>query len=138
MNFHATAALAHSPFSRVFALIGHPRAVMVQAPTVIFAFSVLSLLLAVAGGLFVFFDWNAARRREYLYLYFTEEKPGYDYFAAARRRRTQYNRLLFAFGTLGLRQFLSVILAASVSQPADWDAWLTWWSDGIVTNRRRS
>jgi sigma-B regulation protein RsbU (phosphoserine phosphatase) len=105
---------------------------MVQAPTVIFAFSVLNLLLTGAGFLFAYFDWNAARRREYLYLYFTEEKPSYDYFAAARRRRIQYTRLLFALGVLGLRQFLSVILSASVSQPGDWVAWMNWWETGEV------
>jgi hypothetical protein len=110
---------------------------MVSAPTVIFAFSVLNLLLTGAGFLFVYFDWNAARRREYLYLYFTEEKPSYDYFAAARRRRIQYTRLLFALGVLGARQFLSVILAASVSQPDDWDAWITWWNTGAITQNVR-
>ncbi len=105
---------------------------MVQAPTVIFAFSVLNLLLTGAGFLFVYFDWNASRRREYLYLYFTEEKPSHDYFAAARRRRIQYTRLLFALGVLGARQFLSVILSASVSQPDDWASWLNWWDSGII------
>ncbi len=111
---------------------------MIQAPTVIFAFSVLNLLLALAGFLFVYFDWNAARRREFLYLYFnTEEKPSFEYFAAARRRRTQYTRLLFAFGVLGLRQFLSVILAASVSQPDDWNLWISWWDTGIVSDNIR-
>lgn len=105
---------------------------MVQAPTVIFAFSVLNLLLTGAGFLFAYFDWNAARRREYLYLYFTEEKPSYDYFAAARRRRIQYTRLLFALAILSLRQFLSVILSASVSQPGDWVAWMNWWESGHV------
>ncbi|PQV64435.1 Serine phosphatase RsbU, regulator of sigma subunit [Abditibacterium utsteinense] len=105
---------------------------MVQAPTVIFAFSVLNLLLTSAGLLFVYFDWNAARRREYLYLYFSEERPSHEYFAAARRRRIQYTRLLCALGVLGLRQFLSIILAASVFQPDDWDSWLRWWNNGAV------
>jgi sigma-B regulation protein RsbU (phosphoserine phosphatase) len=110
---------------------------MVQAPTVIFAFSVLNLMLMGAGLLFSYFDWNAARRREYLYLYFTEEKPSYDYFAAARRRRIQYTRLLFALAVLGLRQFLSVILAASVSQPDDWQRWMDWWDGGRITQNIR-
>lgn len=110
---------------------------MVSTPTVIFALSVLNLLLTGAGFLFVYFDWNAARRREYLYLYFTEEKPSYDYFAAARRRRIQYTRMLLAVGILGCRQFLSVILAASVSQPNDWNAWLHWWNSGTVSQNVR-
>lgn len=111
---------------------------MVSTPTVIFALSVLNLLLTSAGFLFAYFDWNAARRREYLYLYFNlEEKPSHEYFAAARRRRSQYSRLLFALGILGLRQFLSVILAASVSQPGDWTSWLNWWQTGASTESVR-
>ena len=110
---------------------------MTQTPTVVFAFSVLNLLLTGAGFLFAYFDWNAARRREYLYLYFTEEKPSYDYFAAARRRRIQYTRFLFALGILWFRQLLSVILAASVFQPEDWQAWLDWWNTGQVAESVR-
>lgn len=105
---------------------------MIQAPTVFFALSVLNLLLVGAGLLFVFFDWNAARRREFLYLYFAEEKPSHQFFAVARRRRIQYMRLLFALGILGFRQFLAVILAASVSQPKDWSSWIAWWQNGVL------
>ena len=105
---------------------------MIATPTVVFALSVLNLLLCAGGLLFVYFDWNAARRREYLYLYFTEEKPSYDYFAAARRRRIQFTRLLMAFGVLLLRQFLSVIATASVFQSDAWNAWQDWWSLGTV------
>ena len=104
---------------------------MIATPTVVFALSVLNLLLCAGGLLFVYFDWNAARRREYLYLYFTEEKPSYDYFAAARRRRTQYTRLLMAFGVLTIRQFLSLIVTASVFQGGAWDSWMSWWSSGV-------
>ena len=103
---------------------------MIATPTVVFALSVLNLLLCAGGLLFVYFDWNAARRREYLYLYFTEEKPSYDYFAAARRRRIQYTRLLMAFGVLTIRQFLSLIVTASVFQGGAWDNWMAWWSSG--------
>ncbi len=105
---------------------------MIATPTVVFALSVLNLLLCAGGLLFVYFDWNAARRREYLYLYFTEEKPSYDYFAAARRRRIQYTRLLMAFGVLMLRQFLSVMATASVFQSEAWDTWQEWWSSGVA------
>ena len=103
---------------------------MIATPTVVFALSVLNLLLCAGGLLFVYFDWNAARRREYLYLYFTEEKPSYDYFAAARRRRIQYTRLLMAFGVLTIRQFLSLIVTASVFQGGAWDNWMGWWATG--------
>lgn len=106
---------------------------MSQTPTVVFALSVINLLLTAAGLLFVYFDWNASRRREYLYLYFTEEKPSYDYFAAARRRRIQYTRLLVAFGVLSIRQFLALVLAASVSQVEVWGAYLTWWRGGPLS-----
>ncbi len=105
---------------------------MIATPTVVFALSVLNLLLCAGGLLFVYFDWNAARRREYLYLYFTEEKPSYDYFAAARRRRVQYTRLLMAFGFLAIHQFLSLIVTASVFQGAAWETWMKWWADGTA------
>ena len=105
---------------------------MIATPTVVFALSVLNLLLCAGGLLFVYFDWSAARRREYLYLYFVEGKPSYDYFAAARRRRIQYTRLLMTFGVLMLRQFLSVIVSASVFQEATWENWMTWWSSGAT------
>ena len=105
---------------------------MIATPTVVFALSVLNLLLCAGGLLFVYFDWTAARRREYLYLYFELEKPTYDYFAAARRRRIQYTRLLMAFGVLLLRQFLSVVVTASVFQDAVWNQWLHWWISGTA------
>ena len=103
---------------------------MIATPTVVFALSVLNLLLCAGGLLFVYFDWNAARRREYLYLYFDQEKPAYEYFAAARRRRIQYTRLLMAFGLLTIREFLSLIVTASVFQGGTWDSWLNWWATG--------
>ena len=105
---------------------------MIATPTVVFALSVLNQLLCAGGLLFVCFVWNAARRREYLYLYFTEEKPSYDYFAAARRRRIQYTRLLMAFGILTVHQFLSLMVTASVFQSGAWDNWMSWWSSGEV------
>lgn len=105
---------------------------MIATPTVVFALSVLNLLLCAGGLLFVYFDWNVAQRREYLYLYFTEDKPSYDYFAAARRRRIQYTRLLVAFGLLLIRQFLSVIVTASVFRGSVWNDWMEWWRLGEV------
>ncbi len=88
-----------------------------------FALSVLNLLFCTGGLLFVFFEWNAARRREYLYLFFNEERPGQEYFSAARRHRIQYTRLLWAFGTLCVRHFLAVFSAASLASPEGWNAW---------------
>ena len=103
---------------------------MIAIGTVVFALSLINLLICAGGLLFVYFDWNAARRREYLYLYFNEEKPSYDYFAAARRRRVQYTRLLMAVGVLTLREFLNVIVTASVFQGAAWQQWVLWWING--------
>lgn len=103
---------------------------MSQTPKIVFALSVMNLLLCAAGLLFAYFDWNAARRREYLYLYFTEEKPGYDYFSAARRRRIQYTRLVVAFGILSLRNFLALMAVASVSQTSVWADYVNWFRDG--------
>lgn len=100
---------------------------MSQVSYIAMALGVLSLLLAASGFLLTFFDWSAARRREFLYLYFTEEKPGFNYFAAARRRRAQYTRLLGAFFVLFLREFLAAVQYASVSKPADWKEWVSWW-----------
>jgi len=91
------------------------------------AFSIFKLLLTAAGLLLVFFDWSAARRREFLYIYFNEEKPGFNYFAAARRRRAQYTLLLIAFSILFVGDFFSAIMYAAVSPVREWTAWLGWW-----------
>jgi hypothetical protein len=103
------------------------RDAMSQVSYLAMALGVLNLLLVASGFLLVYFDWSAARRREFLYLYFTEEKPGFNYFAAARRRRAQYTRLLAAFFALFLREFLVAVQYASVSKPQDWAAWVQWW-----------
>lgn len=100
---------------------------MSQVSYLAMALGVLNLLLVAAGLLLVYFDWSAARRREFLYLFFTEEKPGFNYFAAARRRRAQYTRLLAAFSILFCRDFLVAVQYASVSKPDDWNAWVKWW-----------
>ncbi len=89
--------------------------------------SILNLLMVVAGLLLVYFDWSAARRRELLYLVFTEEKPGQSYFSSARRRRALYTRLLLAFGLLTLHHFLETNLFAVISEPSLYDAYLDWW-----------
>ena len=71
--------------------------IMVQVSTFLISTGIFNVLLVSAGLLMTYFDWSAARRREFLYLYFSEDKPGVNYFAAARRRRAQYTRLLTAF-----------------------------------------
>jgi len=105
------------------------RLVMVSTSTVVFALSVFNLLFCTGGLLFVFFEWNAARRREYLYLAFNEERPGQEYFSAARRHRIQYTRLLWAFGTLCVRHFLALFSAASLSSSVTLDLW---WGGGSM------
>ena len=89
--------------------------------------SILNLLVVVAGLLLVYFDWSAARRRELLYLVFTEEKPGQNYFSSARRRRALYTRLLLAFSLLTLHHFLETNLFAVISEPNLYGAYLAWW-----------
>ena len=95
--------------------------------------SILNLILVVAGLLLVYFDWSAARRRELLYLVFTEEKPGQNYFASARRRRALYTRLLLAFIVLALHQFFETNLFAVISEPNLYGTYLEWWRGGGAT-----
>ncbi len=97
-----------------------------SASTVAYALSVFNLLLCSSGLIFVFFEWNAARRREYLYLYFGDERPGQEYFIAARRHRVQYTRLLWAFSALCLRHFLAMFLATHVAEADVWTTWQDW------------
>lgn len=94
--------------------------------------SIFSLLLVVVGLLLVYFDWSAARRREMLYLVFTEEKPGQNYFSSARRRRALYTRLLLAFIVLTLHQFLEANLFGVISEPSLYGAYLDWWRTGTA------
>lgn len=100
---------------------------MSQVSYLAMALGVLNLLLVASGLLLAYFDWSAARRREFLYLFFTEERPGFNYFAAARRRRAQFTRLIIAFFILFLREFLVALQFSSVSRPNDWKAWVVWW-----------
>lgn len=76
---------------------------------------ILNLLLVTSGLLMTYFDWSAARRREFLYLYFAEDKPGVNYFSAARRRRAQYTRLLVAFIILFIAEFVSSYVLVAIS-----------------------
>ncbi len=84
----------------------------------------LNLLLVAAGLLLTYFDWSAARRREFLYLYFAEDKPGVNYFAAARRRRAQYTRLLTAFFLLVVGEFLIANLFIGVHDTEPVQRWV--------------
>lgn len=100
---------------------------MSQVSYLAMALGVLNLVLVAAGLLLAYFDWSAARRREFLYLYFTEERPGFSYFTAARRRRAQFSRFIIAFSVLFLSEFFVAVQYAAVSQPRDWDVWVNWW-----------
>jgi sigma-B regulation protein RsbU (phosphoserine phosphatase) len=70
---------------------------MNQSSVLVMALGVVNLLLVTAGSLLVYFDWDAARRREFLYLFFNDERPGANFFYAAKRRRVQFSRFLPAF-----------------------------------------
>jgi sigma-B regulation protein RsbU (phosphoserine phosphatase) len=100
---------------------------MSQVSYLAMALGVLNLLLVASALLLVCFDWSAARRREFLYLFFTEERPGFSYFAAARRRRAQYSRFIVALFILFMREFLAAVQYAAVSKPGDWANWVRWW-----------
>ena len=88
--------------------------IMVQASTFLISTGIFNVLLVSAGLLMTYFDWSAARRREFLYLYFAEDKPGVNYFAGARRRRAQYTRLFFAFGLLFIIEFASAQMLLTI------------------------
>ena len=107
---------------------------MSQVSYLAMALGVLNLLLVASGLLLAYFDWSAARRREFLYLFFTEERPGFNYFAAARRRRAQFTRLIVAFFILFVREFLVALQFSSVSRPNDWKAWVSWWGSNWWQN----
>lgn len=98
---------------------------MVQASTFLISTGIINLLMVSAGLLMTYFDWSAARRREFLYLYFAEDKPGVNYFAAARRRRAQYTRLLVAFVLLFAVEFACAQMLVTIG---DVDRVRTWTS----------
>src|SRR4028119_1795153 len=81
----------------------------------IVSIAILNLLLAASGLLLTYFDWSAARRREFLYLFFAEDRPGVSYFAAARQRRSQYTRLLIGFVIVFVAEFLIANLFVSMN-----------------------
>src|SRR5688572_2559372 len=90
-----------------------PSILSTESPDVVsnvtLALAVLNLLLVVVGVLLAYFDWGAARRREILYLSFTEERPGSSYWDTARRRRGQYSHLLIAFLILVIPRFVLAV-----------------------------
>ena len=90
-----------------------PASISPELPDVVsnitLALAVLNLLLVVVGVLLAYFDWGAARRRELLYLSFTEERPGSNYWDTARRRRGQYSHLLLAFIILIVPRFVPAV-----------------------------
>ena len=106
---------------------------MTRPLSALVSLGILSLLLVTAGLLFIYFDWSAARRREFLYIYFAEDKPGAGYFSAARRRRAQYTRLLLAFGALFVAELLTINLYLSSASPLRLQMWVQcWWMMGLA------
>ncbi len=101
--------------------------VMAQFSSLLVSLGLLDLLFASAGLLLTYFDWSAARRREFLYLYLSEDKPGAGYFSMARRRRAQYTRLLVAFFVLFFAEFLTVNLFFSSRDAAKLEVWVGCW-----------
>jgi sigma-B regulation protein RsbU (phosphoserine phosphatase) len=97
---------------------------MAQSSSFLVSSGMINVLLVSAGLLMTLFDWSAARRREFLYLYFAEDKPGVNYFAAARRRRAQYTRLLVAFGILFCTEFIAAQLLITMSDVDQIRMWL--------------
>ena len=100
---------------------------MTQFPSVLVSLGLFNLLLVSAGLLLTYFDWSAARRREFLYLYLAEDKPGVGYFSMARRRRAQYTRLVVAFLVLFLAEFLTASLFFSSRDPVALQTWVRCW-----------
>jgi sigma-B regulation protein RsbU (phosphoserine phosphatase) len=97
---------------------------MTQISYTMVSLGIFNLLLVAAGLLLTYFDWSAARRREFLYLYFSEDKPGASYFAAARRRRAQYTRLLVAFVILFCAEFTALLFLVTDSNSASLSMWM--------------
>ncbi|HEX8234500.1 MAG TPA: GAF domain-containing SpoIIE family protein phosphatase [Abditibacteriaceae bacterium] len=97
---------------------------MAQISYLMVSLGIFNLLLVAAGLLLTYFDWSAARRREFLYLYFSEDKPGASYFAAARRRRAQYTRLLVAFIILFCAEFAALLFLVTDSNSSSLNIWM--------------
>ncbi len=100
---------------------------MTQFSSLLVSLGLLNLLLVSAGLLLAYFDWSAARRREFLYLYLSEDKPGAGYFSTARRRRAQYTRLLVAFFVLFFAEFLTANLFYSSRDAVRTQLWVGCW-----------
>lgn len=97
---------------------------MATASPLIIGLGICNLLLVAAGLLLSYFDWSAARRREFLYIYSAEDRPGAGYFAAARRRRAQYTRLLGAFLVLLLTEFIALLQVSGGREATQTLMWL--------------
>ena len=97
---------------------------MATASPLIIGLGICNLLLVAAGLLLAYFDWSAARRREFLYIYSAEDRPGAGYFAAARRRRAQYTRLLGAFLVLLLTEFIALLQVSGGREATQTLMWL--------------
>ncbi len=109
---------------------------MNQSSVVVMVLGVVNLLLVTAGALLVYFDWSASRHREFLYLFFNDERPGANFFYAAKRRRAQFSRFLLAFFLLLLQHiFFAWIYASIVGGDVygnKYYDWKEWWHSGAI------
>jgi len=100
---------------------------MAEFSSLLVSLGLLNLLLVSAGLLLSYFDWSAARKREFLYIYFSEDKPGASYFTMARRRRAQYTRLVIAFSVLFVAEFLTANMFSSQPDDVKVQTWILCW-----------
>ncbi|MBI3923869.1 MAG: SpoIIE family protein phosphatase [Armatimonadetes bacterium] len=85
------------------------------------AINIANCFMALMGAVLALFEWNAAKRREFLYLYMTAGKPDSEYFNAARERRHQFAFMLFAFLFLTLKEALTASVWNPLRNPRDLD-----------------
>jgi len=86
------------------------------------AINLATCFLAVLGTFLAVFEWTAAKRREFLYLYMTTERPDSEYFHSARHRRRQFAIMLFSFILLTCKEIYanSVLYRPTALMQLDW------------------
>jgi len=77
--------------------------------------------LALLGTFLAIFEWSAARRREFLYLYMTTERPDAEYFVAARHHRRRFAFMVAAFLLLTGKEVLANLLLNKRTAPMQLD-----------------
>lgn len=97
------------------------------------AINLANCFLALVGALLALFEWRAAKRREFLYLYMTFGKPDSAYFHSARVRRRQFTTILLAFLLLTAKEILanSILYNHAYPMALDWSP-LTHSPSGIL------